>query len=74
MMRLSARNQLPGTMASITLGAVIAEVVVEIGGGQQIVSAITHGSVELFGLREGQAVVAVIKTTEVMVGIAEDGE
>ena len=74
MMRLSARNQLVGTIVSIALGAVMAEVVVEVGGGQQIVSAITRGAVEQLGLREGQAVVAVIKSTEVMIGVAEDGE
>jgi molybdate transport system regulatory protein len=74
MMRLSARNQLAGTIVSIALGAVMAEVVVEVGGGQHIVSAITRGAVEQLGLREGQAVVAVIKSTEVMIGVAEDDE
>jgi molybdate transport system regulatory protein len=44
-MELSARNQLKGTITSITLGSIMAEVVVDIGGGNQVVSAITRGSV-----------------------------
>lgn len=67
-MELSARNQLRGTVVEIKLGGVMAEVVVEIGGGQQIVAAITRSSVEGLGLREGMGVVAVIKATEVMIG------
>ena len=67
-MELSARNQLKGTGVSISLGGVMAEVVVDIGNGQQIVAAITRGAVESLGLREGMPVVAVIKSTEVMIG------
>ena len=63
---ISARNQLKGTVKSITLGAVMAEVVIEVAGGE-IVSAITRGSVESMGLKEGDKVRAVIKATEVMV-------
>jgi molybdopterin-binding protein len=67
-MELSARNQLKGTVVSIKLGGVMAEVVVDIGGGNRIVSAITRGSVEALGLREGMAVVAILKSTEVIIG------
>ncbi len=67
-MEISARNQLKGTITGITLGGVMAEVVVGIGGGNQIVSAITRGAVESLGLREGLAVTAIIKSTEVMLG------
>ena len=67
-MELSARNQFKGTIVSITLGGVMAEVVVDIGGGNQIVSAITRGSVEALGLAEGMAVVTIIKSTEVIIG------
>ncbi|MBO0729398.1 MAG: TOBE domain-containing protein [Acidimicrobiaceae bacterium] len=67
-MRLSARNQLPGTVASIDLGSVMATVVIRLAGGQEVVAAITKDSVEHLGLREGDAVSAVIKATEVMVG------
>lgn len=67
-MELSARNQLRGTVAEVTLDAVMAEVVIEIEGGQRIVAAITRGAVEQMGLRQGSEVVAVIKATEVLVG------
>ncbi len=64
-MELSARNQLQGTVRSVTLGAVMAEVVVDVNG-QEIVSAITRGSVERLGLSEGSAVTVVIKSTDVL--------
>jgi molybdopterin-binding protein len=62
---LSARNQLQGTVRSVKLGTIMAEVVVDVGGNE-IVSAITRGSVERLGLSEGSAVTVVIKATEVM--------
>jgi molybdopterin-binding protein len=62
---LSARNQLQGTVRSIELGTIMAEVVVDVGGNE-IVSAITRGSVERLGLSEGSAVTVVIKATEVL--------
>ena len=70
-MKLSARNQLPGTVTKITLGGVMAEVTIDIGNGLTVVSAITRASVENMGIKEGSNVVAVIKATEVLVGIEE---
>lgn len=67
-MELSARNQLAGTITAITLGAVMADVSVDIGHGQTISSAITRNSVERLGLKVGDRVVAIIKATEVMIG------
>lgn len=67
-MRLSARNQLAGTIASIAPGAVMATVVIRLDGGQEVVAAITKDSAESMGLAVGDAVTAVIKATEVMVG------
>ena len=66
-MELSARNQLQGTVKSVTLGTVMAEVVVDVNG-QEIVSAITRGSAERLGLSEGAAVTVVIKSTDVLLG------
>jgi molybdate transport system regulatory protein len=63
---ISARNQLAGTVKSIKLGAVMAEVVVEVAGGE-VVAAITRGSVESLDLKVGDEVRAVIKATEVMI-------
>ena len=66
--QFSARNQLRGAVKSIKLGSVMAEVVVALPDGQQIVSAITRTSVESLGLKEGDSVLAIIKSTEVMIG------
>ncbi len=63
---LSARNQLPGTIKSIKVGTVMAEVVVEVAG-VEVVAAITRGSVESLGLKVGDEVRAVVKATEVMI-------
>lgn len=63
---LSARNQFKGTVKSIKLGNVMAEVVVAVGN-LEVVSAITRGSVDQMGLKVGDEVVAVIKSTEVMI-------
>jgi molybdopterin-binding protein len=63
---LSARNQFKGTVKSVKLGTVMAEVVVETGG-LEVVSVISRASAESMNLKEGDAVTAVIKSTEVMV-------
>ena len=63
---LSARNQFPGTVKSIKLGGVMAEVVVTVGD-LEIVSAITRASAEQMELQPGDAVKAVIKSTEVLI-------
>jgi molybdopterin-binding protein len=64
-MQLSARNQLQGTVTGIELGTVMAEVTVDVGGNE-IVSVITRKSAEGLGLKEGDSVTVVIKSTEVM--------
>ena len=68
-MRLSARNQLTGTVADIEIGAVMSIVKVDLDGGQQITASITKQAVEELGLTVGAPVTAVIKSTEVMLGI-----
>jgi molybdate transport system regulatory protein len=66
--KLSARNQLPGTVESIQQDEIMAEVVVRLRGGEQIVSAITAHSAQSLGLAPGKAVIVVVKSTEVMLG------
>jgi molybdopterin-binding protein len=65
-MAISARNQLKGTVRSVELGQVMAEVVIDVGG-QDVVAAITRHSVEGLDIKQGDTVTAVIKATEVMV-------
>jgi molybdopterin-binding protein len=68
MMQTSARNQLSGTITSVQLGAVMAEVTVDVSG-VPVVAAITKESAERLGLAEGKSVSAIIKATDVMIGI-----
>ena len=63
---LSARNQFQGTVKSVKLGEVMAEVVVTVGG-LEIVSAITRTSAETLALAPGDPVKAIIKSTEVLI-------
>ncbi|HEX5688367.1 MAG TPA: TOBE domain-containing protein [Roseiflexaceae bacterium] len=65
-MQLSARNQLPGTVTSIKEGAVMAEVVVKLDGGPEVVSAVTLSSTQRLKLEVGSKVTVVVKATEVM--------
>jgi len=69
-MRLSARNQLNGTVQNVELGAVMAEVTVDVAG-QEIVAVITRSSAERLGLAQGQPVTVFIKATEVILGVDE---
>jgi molybdopterin-binding protein len=62
---LSARNQFKGKVKSVKLGDVVAEVVVTVGA-IEIVSVITRTSAEQMGLKAGDDVTAVIKSTEVL--------
>jgi molybdopterin-binding protein len=65
--QISARNQLPGTVRSVKEGTVMAEVIVDVDGGHQLVSAITAESARRLGLAPGKRVIAVVKSTEVMI-------
>ena len=64
-MALSARNQLPGTVRTVVLGAVMAEIVVDVGG-HEVVSVITRRSAESLDVKAGDDVSVVIKSTDVM--------
>jgi molybdopterin-binding protein len=64
-MPISARNQLEGKIVSVTLGDIMAHVVVRMGK-TQIESVITRLSAEELALKKGDMVKVVIKSTEVM--------
>jgi molybdopterin-binding protein len=63
---LSARNQFPGIVKSVTLGNVAAEVVITVGS-LEFVAMITRGSAESLGLKPGDRVTAIVKATEVLI-------
>jgi molybdopterin-binding protein len=68
-MKLSARNQLSGTVASINKGEAIANVVLDVAG-QRLVSSITVEAVNELGLEPGSQAIAVIKASDVILATA----
>jgi molybdopterin-binding protein len=65
-MKISARNQLMGTVKAVKSGAVMAEVTVDVRAGS-VTAAITDASRAQLGLKEGDDVSVIIKATEVMI-------
>ncbi len=68
-MKISARNILKGKVLKIVRGAVNCEVIIELPGGAQLVSIITNASVDTLGLTEGKQAYAIIKASNVMIGV-----
>jgi len=68
-MKISARNMLKGKVKQIKPGAVNTEVVVELPGGSEIVSIITKESAGKLGLAVGNEAYAIVKATNVMIGV-----
>ena len=68
-MRLSTRNQLPGTVSDVEHGGVMSTVKVTLSGGDAITAAITREAAEDLGLAPGVAVTVLVKSTEVMLGV-----
>ena len=69
-MKLSARNQLSGTVQSINQGAAIANVVLDVSG-QRLVASITVEAVQELGLSEGSQVTAIVKASDVILATAD---
>ena len=67
-MQLSARNQLNGKITNIELGAVMANIKIEISEPNTITAVITKESAEKLGLSKDDDVCAIIKSTEVIIG------
>jgi molybdopterin-binding protein len=68
-MEISARNVIAGKVAAIKLGAVAAEIQVDIGGGNIVTSVITVASAERLGLSVGKDAQVIIKASDVMIGV-----
>ncbi len=69
-MKLSTRNQLSGTVVSVVLGEAMAVVKIKLDGSEQVItSSITRDAAVDLGLKEGAAVVALVKSTEVAIGV-----
>jgi molybdopterin-binding protein len=70
-LQISARNQLSGKVTAVKLGNVMAQIEIQVGENQ-LVSVITRESAEGLDLKEGDEVVAIIKSTDVMVAKQEE--
>ena len=68
-MEISARNVLKGTIKDIKYGLILVEVVIELSDGVQITSLLTKSSAEHLGLAVGKEASAIIKSSNVMIGI-----
>lgn len=68
--RLSARNCLKGTVSKVVDGSVNAEVVLDLGGGSEVVAMVTRDAVAELGLAPGVAATAVIKASHVILGVS----
>lgn len=70
-MKLSARNQIKGTVTEVVTGATTSHVRIDIGGGTIITASITNAAVAELALAPGKPAFAVIKASDVMVGVED---
>jgi molybdopterin-binding protein len=68
-MRISARNALRGKVKKVTEGMVNSEVIIELPGGQEVVSIVTKNSVETLGIAVGKDAYAIVKASNVMLAV-----
>ena len=66
---ISARNQLAGKVVAVTKGAVNGHVALELTDGSRITGSITNAAIDELGLAEGSEALAIIKATDVIVGV-----
>lgn len=68
-MKLSARNQIPGTISEVKPGATTTHVRIEVSPGLTVTASITNEAAQELGLKQGMKAFAVIKASDVMVGV-----
>jgi molybdopterin-binding protein len=68
-MRISARNQIKGTVVEVKKGATTSHVRVDIGGGQIVTSSITNEAVDDLGIKATSSVIVVVKASDVMIAV-----
>lgn len=67
-MKISARNQIPGTVLAVTPGAVNGTIKVDIGGGTIVTSSITEEAIADLALKPGDRVTVIVKSSDVLIG------
>ena len=68
MMKISARNKIKGTIKTVTKGQTTSHIEIDVGGNV-VTASITNEAVDELGLKVGQSAYAVIKASDVMVGV-----
>ena len=68
-MRISARNQIKGTVVEVKKGATTSHIRVDIGGGNVVTSSITNEAVDELGIKVKDHVTVVVKASDVMIGV-----
>jgi molybdopterin-binding protein len=68
-MRISARNQIKGTVVEVKKGATTSHVMVDIGGGQIVTSSITNEAVDDLAIKAKSSVIVVVKASDVMIAV-----
>jgi molybdopterin-binding protein len=68
-MRISARNQIKGTVVDVKKGATTSHVRVDLGNGQIVTSSITNEAVDELGINVKDHVTVVIKASDVMIAV-----
>jgi molybdopterin-binding protein len=68
-MKISARNRLKGTIVDVVKGATTSHIRIDIGGGVTVTASITNEAVDDLKLVKGKPAIAVIKASDVMVGV-----
>jgi molybdopterin-binding protein len=68
-MRISARNQIKGTVVEVKKGATTSHVRVDIGNGQMVTSSITNEAVDELGIKAKDQVTVVVKASDVMIAV-----
>jgi molybdopterin-binding protein len=68
-MRISARNQIKGTVVEVKKGATTSHIRVDVGSGQIVTSSITNEAVDELGLKAKDHVTVVIKASDVMIAV-----
>ncbi len=68
-MKVSARNQLKGTIVDVVKGATTSHVRIDVGGGVIMTASITNEAVDDLKLAKGQPAIAVVKATDVLVAV-----
>lgn len=68
-MKISARNQIAGTVQTVTPGATTTHVRIEAGPGLVLTASITNEAAQELGLKAGMKAYAIIKASDVMVGV-----